>query len=319
MSPGGARRLADGAPGGVPPLVLNTALLGPLPMETKYDLAVAQGFAGVEVWLHEVAPQLLGDDDADELERRFAIRLDGGPVDKEALAERGRRLGFVVDGLIPGPDVLLRWSDRLDDSLVARLTRTMEVCAMLGARYLVLPAIAATGSRRTIAASLAELAPIARGHGLRLGLEPIGQSPLMPTVADALAVLDLSRLDVDSAGIILDTFHFFRAGQTVGDLAPLCPERIAAVQINDALNLPLNTLLGSRHRDYPGRGIFDVTAFCAAVLECGWRGPFAVEVLNPELLAQPPADTCRDAFATGSKTLREAMERVAPTASASAA
>jgi len=295
----------------LPPLVLNTALLGTAPMGRKLELAAASGFTGVEVWLHEVAPDMLTDADAAELEARFGITADRAPLDTAGLLSGARRLGLAFDGLLPAADAMTRWSHALDDALIKRFAGMLDVAVTLGCRYLVLPTVTTTGTLGDVAGSLGELAGIARERGVRLGLEPIGHSPVMSTVAQALTVLERSGAGSEEAGIVLDAFQFFRAGQSLTDLAPLAPGQIAAVQINDAIDLPREALFGNRHRDYPGHGIFDVAGFCAAVLALGHDGPFAVEIINPALMAQPPKVTSREAFRSSAGVLQGAAASVA--------
>lgn len=196
----------------------------------------------------------------------------------------------------------------MNDGLITAFDATLQVIATLGGRYIVLPALADTGSPEQIAQNLRELAPIARNHSVRLGLEPIGHTGVVRTVRDAQAVLDAAGLG-DDAGIVLDAFHLFRAGQTPADIGPLAPSRIVAVQINDALPLPFATLVGNRHRQFPGHGVFNITGFCEAVLSLGYEGAFVVEVLNPEITSRPAEEVCRDAFTTASAVVADAMTR----------
>ena len=248
----------------VPPIFLNTATIKNASLAEKVSLARQCGFDGLEMWVQEIAPQLLSEADVAVGAARYMLDEVAADVDPVALSELLDRNELAIDGVIPGSDVLQRWSGELDAGLIDSLAATMRTCATLGVRYLVLPTIADEGSLERVALNLREIGALAREHGIRLGLEPIGQTRLVNGVKDALVVLETAGLD-DAAGIILDAFHFFRAGQDLSDLATLQSDRIVAVQINDAIEMPLESMFGNRHRDFPGEGIFDVTGFCEAV------------------------------------------------------
>lgn len=298
----------------LPPIVLNTGLIGREPFANKVRLARRLGFAGLEMFAHEVVPRALSRADCEAGAARFGFDRAPPDIDADEVNMHLAENGMTIDGLIPGADLLQRWSIRLDDDLVASLEATMRATADLGVRYLVLPTIAEHSSLDQVADSLSEIAPLARRHGLLLGLEPIGQTPVVRTIKDALTVLDRADLDHE-VGIVLDSFHFFRAGQHLADLAPLTPERIVTVQVNDAVPQAVEKLMGNRHRTFPGEGQFDVTGFCATLFEKGYCGAFAVEILNPELSSIPAEKFCRHAIATTRDVLTRAMGNATATKS----
>ena len=290
----------------LPPIVLNTGMVRRTSLAEKVVLAGRNGFSGLEMWAHEVVPHVLSADDLREGADRFEFDPSPDEVDAAALAALLAAHRLTIDGIIPGSEVLRRWSSTLDDDLITRLDTTMRACRGLGGRYLVMPTIADHGTLEQVAGNLRELGPLARQHGVRLGLEPVGQTPVVRGVREALMVLDRAGLDED-AGIILDAFHFFRAGQKLSELMALAPERIITVQINDAIERPIENLLGHRHREFPGQGRFDVAGFCATVLGQGYGGTFTVEVLNPVIWSAPADEVCRRAWRTSASVLSQAL------------
>jgi len=199
----------------------------------------------------------------------------------------------------------VRWHDSLEPEVLGSLERTMALGAALGARYVLLPVLGAGGTLERTAEHLARLAEPARRCGIALGLEPVGHVGKCSRLDEALSVLDMAGAG-DTAGLVLDAFHFFRAGQHVGDLAGCPVERLLVVHVNDALDLPLDALLGHRHRAFPGAGVFDVRGFAAALIEAGYRGAFSVEIMNEEYWTRDAQDLCREAHDTSRALLAAA-------------
>jgi len=279
----------------LPPIYLNTVLIKDLPLHTKIRLAAENGFDGIEMWVNDSAPQLLTLDDRQLALERYEWDCKSTYENPDSTVEALQDNKLVFDGIIPGMDILQRWSEGLDEELLESIGRTFKICALLGGRYVVLPILAEQGSLASIASNLSEIASLAAENNVQIGLEPIGHAQLFNSVKDALAVLEAADTG-GTAGIVLDSFHYFRAGQELSDLRLLAKEQIMTVQLNDALDMPVQALLGTKHRYYPGSGIFNVAGFCEAVLSLGYDGPFTVEIMNSQLWSKPAEEICRKAF-----------------------
>ena len=79
------------------------------------------------------------------------------------------------------------------------------------------------------------------------------------------------------------------------------------VHVNDALDLPLEQLVGNKHRAYPGHGIFDVVEFCTAILDTGYDGPFSTEIMNEAYWNDDPAAVCDMAYSTTRAAVEQAF------------
>ena len=90
-------------------------------------------------------------------------------------------------------------------------------------------------------------------------------------------------------GINIDTWHHFRSGGTLEQLAQVDPATIAAVQFNDVAAQPWDSLLEetSTGRLLPGEGCSDSKAVYSALRDAGVTAPFNVEVFSAELMALP--------------------------------
>ena len=87
---------------------------------------------------------------------------------------------------------------------------------------------------------LKEAANIIGHYGIRLGLEYVGPKTLMArskysfirTMAEAKELM--SAMDESNVGFVLDTFHWYTAGEKKSDILTLDKEDIVTVDLNDA-------------------------------------------------------------------------------------
>ncbi len=95
-----------------------------------------------------------------------------------------------------------------------------------------------------------------------------------------------------AVGLIIDAWHVFRAGTTIGDLArSLTPEIIFGVELDDAADEPVGTLFEDtvHHRLLCGDGSFDLVGLVELLRYFGFRGPWGVEILSSEFRQRPVA------------------------------
>jgi sugar phosphate isomerase/epimerase len=293
----------------LPPIHLNSIIIQEASLADKFNLARQTGFAALELWVHDAAPQILSAQDRRIGQDRFGWDPDRSGVDAQEIAKLAQANELSVDGILPGTDVMMRWARKLDKRLLESLRDTLDLCARLQARYFLLPAFSQGSTLKNMAMNLREIGLIAREAGVKIGLEPMGHLPPVNTVDAVRKVIDMSGLG-QTAGIVLDTFHFFRARQKLSDLASLPAGEIVAVQINDARSMPIEKLAGNRHRELPGNGIFDTVGFCAGILHLGYDGPFTVEVMNTaprSKSVRKNLDICKKAYKASVAVMSTAM------------
>jgi sugar phosphate isomerase/epimerase len=146
-------------------------------------------------------------------------------------------------------------------------------------------------ARRLIADALADLVPVARDLGVRLGIEPL--HPMF--CADRCVIsrlgeaLDLAlQFPADTVGVVVDTYHVWWDAQLAADLARAAG-RIVSYQLCDwILPLPADTLLG---RGHIGDGYIDFPPISAAVEAAGYTGYIEVEIFNQQIWEAPSDDT----------------------------
>lgn len=155
---------------------------------------------------------------------------------------------------------------------------------------------------------LKEAANIAGHHGIRLGLEYVGPKTLMArskyafirTMAEAKELI--AAIDESNVGFVLDTFHWYCAGESKVDLLTLDKEDIVVIDLNDARTGFERDEQVDGKRELPlATGVIPIADFMQAMAEIGYDGPMRAEPFN-----QPLRDMENDAAI---KATYEAMSK----------
>jgi 4-hydroxyphenylpyruvate dioxygenase len=256
-------------------------------LEGKLAAAAKAGFRAVELFENDLT------------------FFNGKPRDARLLAAD---LGLEIVALQP-----LRDFEAMPDPMRARnferAARKLELMRELGARLLCL---CSNVSPDTIddperaAKDLAELADLARRHGMRIGYEALAWGRC---VKDWTAAWDIVRAaDRENLGIVLDSFHICARGNPIEPITGLPAEKIALVQVADAPAITMDPLSLSRHyRCYPGQGDYPIVDYLDAVTRSGYRGPLSLEIFNDQFRGASAAAVAVD----GMRSLRAAGEALA--------
>jgi sugar phosphate isomerase/epimerase len=154
----------------------------------------------------------------------------------------------------------------------------------------------------------AELCRQAAAHGTRIAFEPMpfGNVPN----------LEAGRRLVDEAaeaagGLMLDLCHMVRGGVSNAEIAGLPARYLFAVELDDADDHVVGTLLQDTidRRRLCGEGDQDVTGFIRAVLAAGFDGPWGVEILSNEYRKLDLQSQCSRSYETSASALRLALEQ----------
>jgi sugar phosphate isomerase/epimerase len=153
---------------------------------------------------------------------------------------------------------------------------------------------------------LGGIAERARARGLRLTLEFFPESPVIPDLPAALAVLD--AIHADNLGVMLDTVHYARSGGTVADLGQLTSAAIGGFQLADYPPIdPDAAYVPMAGRLLPDEGSLPLAPIVDALLAIRPDLRIDVEVFNTELQQLAPSDAARRAQAA----TRRLLERTA--------
>ncbi|MES2460164.1 MAG: sugar phosphate isomerase/epimerase family protein [Armatimonadota bacterium] len=209
--------------------------------------------------------------------------LDIGTV-RDLLQQNGVRPGYfgLAPGRVPVPED--DWQTAVAGlPLVARNARAL---GFTRAALVVLPfheTLTFDDAFSEHVRRLNEIMPILDDHAVALALEyvaaPSRRAPYSNHfVYDLAGMLRLCEAtDSPNVGILLDSFHWHGASETVADLELLTPEKIVVVHVNDAPDLPLDEqTIGNRA--LPGAtGVIDIRGFMGALKTVGYDGPITCE------------------------------------------
>ena len=166
-----------------------------------------------------------------------------------------------------------------------------------------------------ISARVRETAKVLEGEGgLRLGLEYVAPKtawaarryPFLHTLAETRElVAEIGRPNV---GYILDSWHWWLAGDSAGDLAVLRGEDVVAVDLNDAPAGIAKDQQVDNARELPlATGQIPAADFLRALLAIGYDGPVRAEPFNKALAEKPKAE----AVATTAAAMKKAFALLA--------
>jgi sugar phosphate isomerase/epimerase len=141
-------------------------------------------------------------------------------------------------------------------------------------------------------------AQILGAYGIRLALEFVGPHHLRtawkhPFIWDVDSTLDwIDAIGERNVGLLYDAYHWYTNELTLGDIRKLSSSQIIHVHINDAPDVPVSEVLDNG-RLYPGEGVIDLGGFLNTLLQIGYEGVVAQEILtqvppteSPETLVQ---------------------------------
>lgn len=139
---------------------------------------------------------------------------------------------------------------------------------------------------------LREVGRILKDHGIRLGLEYVGTQlllvgkryPFVHTMAEARELI--AEIGTGNIGLVLDTWHWWTAGDTEADILALKSEDVVSVDLNDAPTGIAKEQQRDNERELPmATGVIDAAPFLNALVEIGYDGPARPEPFNKALNA----------------------------------
>ncbi len=166
---------------------------------------------------------------------------------------------------------------------------------------------------RQHAARLREIASVLAERKLRLGLEYVGAKTLWtsrryPFVHTMAEMKDLiGEIGGRNVGFLLDTFHWWNAGETDKDILSLRGERVVSVDLNDAVaGIPREQQVDGRRELPCATGVIPVADFLNALNQIGYDGPVRAEPFNKAVNALPKEEAC----AAAASALRQAFSLI---------
>jgi sugar phosphate isomerase/epimerase len=258
------------------------ALGHPHDLPTALELAARHGFGGVDPdvgHLRGLSSRAQVQELADDLTSRgLRWGIGGLPVSLTAppavFAEQLAALPQVAEVLVAaGVGAVGTWVKPMDDALTYRRNWRLHV------------------------GRLALVAGVLDDAGIRLGLEYVGPKtfwsterfPFVHTLAELRELI--ADAGAGNVGVILDTYHWYTAGETAADLRALTASDIISVDLNDARDDLERDEQQDQDRRLPGTtGVIDLSGFVDVLVELGYDGPVKAEPFLSSLADRPVDD-----------------------------
>jgi sugar phosphate isomerase/epimerase len=142
---------------------------------------------------------------------------------------------------------------------------------------------------------LREVAGVLGDQGCRFGMEYVGPKTLWasgryPFIHSMREMKELiAEMGRPNAGMVLDTWHWYTAGETVADLKTLTNQAIVSVDMNDApTGIPVDQQQDGKRELACATGVIDAAGFLNALNSIGCDAPVRCEPFNAPLRAMPP-------------------------------
>lgn len=148
---------------------------------------------------------------------------------------------------------------------------------------------------RAVAAVLAD-------HGQRLGLEYVGtpslsvsrKYPFVHSLAETHDLIAEIAAPAKNVGLVLDSWHWWSAGDSAEEIRQLTNEQVILVDLNDAPRGLERMEYQDGQRELPAAtGVIDVKAFLSALVAIGYDGPIRAEPFNQPLRELDNEAACR--------------------------
>ena len=149
------------------------------------------------------------------------------------------------------------------------------------------------------AARLRDVGRILKDHGLRLGLEYVGTQlllvgkryPFVHTMAETRELI--AEIGTGNVGLVLDTWHWWTAGDSEADILALKNSDVVSVDLNDAPKGIAREQQRDNERELPvATGVIDAPKFISALMKICYDCPARPEPFNTALNALDNEAAC---------------------------
>jgi sugar phosphate isomerase/epimerase len=243
---------------------LNQITTDRLHMKEAVDVYARADVPWIALWRHKVAEAGLAES-------------------KRLVRDAGLRVSSLCrGGYFPAATATER-KERMDDN-----RRAVEEAAELGTDVLVLVCGPAPDrdidfARKTVEQSIAELAPFARSHGVKLGIEPLhpmfaAQRSVINTLGQANTLAE--KFSAEDVGVVIDAYHVWWDPELYTQIER-SRGRILGFHVSDWIAPLPDMLLG---RGMMGDGFIELRRMRHAVEAAGYTtGPIEVEIFNQQV------------------------------------
>lgn len=251
---------------------LNASTIRPAPLLEKIRIAGQAGYAAIELWHDDLNAHLQQGGSLQEVRRA---------LDDHGLA-------------VPSTIAAFGWlgtTGREHAQALEETRRRLEQAAAVGAHRLIASPCLEACDLADAGAQYRELLELGRQFGVAPAMEYLGFVRSVYTIAQAYQIaLDAAHPD---ATVVMDPFHILRGGSPLDSIALVPPAMVAVWHWNDLpATMPFSEQ-ADEDRVMPGDGVAPLRQIEAMVRQQGYQGYVSLELFNPALWAQDPAEVAR--------------------------
>jgi sugar phosphate isomerase/epimerase len=165
--------------------------------------------------------------------------------------------------------------------------------------------IAYVANFRLHAQRLRDVAAALHDGGIRFGIEYVAPKtawasqkfPFIHTMAELKELI--AEINKPNVGLVLDSWHWYNAGDTNDDLLSLRATDVVSVDLNDApAGIPVDQQVDNK-RELPGAtGVIDVAGFLGSLEKIGYTGPVRAEPFNEAIRRMTPDEALSTTMAS---------------------
>jgi sugar phosphate isomerase/epimerase len=99
----------------------------------------------------------------------------------------------------------------------------------------------------------------------------------------------IAEIDRPNVGFVLDSWHWYTAGESKKDLLTLRADQVVSVDLNDApAGISVDQQIDGKRELPAATGVIDAASFLGALQAIGYDGPVRAEPFNDAVRKMPP-------------------------------
>jgi sugar phosphate isomerase/epimerase len=142
---------------------------------------------------------------------------------------------------------------------------------------------------------LREIARVLNDRNIRFGIEYVAPKtswtsqrfPFIHTMAELKELM--AEINQPNVGFVLDSWHWYNAGESKDDLLTLRGKDVVSVDLNDAPSgIPVDQQMDGKRELPAATGVIDAKSFLGALEKIGFDGPVRAEPFNETVRKMAP-------------------------------
>lgn len=137
-----------------------------------------------------------------------------------------------------------------------------------------------------------QLSEIAMKYNIKFALEYVGFTNFINCAKRAISIY--SKVESKNVGLLIDTYHMYKAGDQLVDLKKVHSGSIFFVHIANILDVPREKIT-DYEREYPSKGKLDLLPILRLLENKGYEGYLSVELFRKDYWEEDPFKVAKSA------------------------